>query len=82
MIFSLAAWNGVVLVRVRADFELRQPLLNLWSIRSQNLIQVVPILLGVFVCVVPLGHAAEKGYVPKLAADVEKFKGLFSRTSG
>ena len=26
-----------------------------------------------FMCAVPLGHAAEKEYVPKLTGDVEKF---------
>lgn len=35
---------------------------------------VVPILLGLFTCVMPLGHAAEKEHVPKLTGDVEKFK--------
>ena len=61
-------------VRAQANFELRQTQLNSWSIRSQNLIQVVRILLGLFIYVVPLGHAAEKEHVPKLAGDVEKFK--------
>lgn len=65
-------WNGAVLVRAQANFEV--PQLNLWSIRSQNLIQLVPILLGLFIGVVPLGHAAEKEHVQKLAGDVEKFK--------
>ena len=38
------------------------------------MIQVVCILLGLFIYVVPLGHAAEKEHVPKLAGHVEKFK--------
>ena len=67
-------WNGAVPVRAQANFEVRQTQLNLWSSRSQNLIQFVPILLGLFIGVVPLGHAAEKDHVPKLAGDVEKFK--------
>jgi hypothetical protein len=33
----------------------------------------MPTLLGVFMCAVPLGHAAEKEYVPRLTGDVEKF---------
>ena len=52
----------------------RQTRLNSWPIRSQNLKLVLPILLGLFIGVVPLGHAAEKEHVPKLARDVEKFK--------
>ena len=35
---------------------------------------VVPILLGLFMCDVPVRHAAEKEYIPKLSGDVEKFK--------
>ena len=41
----------------------RQTRLNSWPIRSQNLKLVLPILLGLFIGVVPLGHAAEKEHV-------------------
>jgi hypothetical protein len=72
MVFSLAALEWSRAGQDGATLSCNR--LNSWSIRIENLIQVVPMLLGVFVCVVPWGHAAQKEYVPKLAADVEKFK--------
>ena len=41
---------------------------------SRPLKLVLPTLFGLFMCAVPVGHAAEKDYIEKLTGDVEKFK--------